>query len=151
MLAYVLLLLLVFEHGFIQICFGIFTFLKFFFLIWFHARRPATLLKRNSRTGVFLWILRNFKEHLTEHLRTTASAHRKNNLENFQEFFCLQSLWKTTEPEIDSQFRSSHLWLLICWKTKLEKKLFFLKKYLSFLQNMHYLQKKMFLYGKKVL
>ena len=32
-----------------------------------------------------------------------------------------------------------------------EKKFFFLKKYLCFLQNIHYLQKKMFLYGKKVL
>ena len=31
------------------------------------------------------------------------------------------------------------------------KKNFFLKKYLCFLQNIHYLQKKMFLYGKKVL
>ena len=33
--------------------------------------RPATLLKRGSNTCVFLWILRNFKEHLffTEHLR----------------------------------------------------------------------------------
>ena len=25
--------------------------------------RPATLLKRDSGTGVFLWILQNFKEH----------------------------------------------------------------------------------------
>ena len=29
------------------------------------------------------------------------------------------------------------------------KKIFFLEKYLCFLQNIHYLQKKMFLYGKK--
>ena len=26
--------------------------------------RPATLLKRDSNTGFFLWILRNFQEHL---------------------------------------------------------------------------------------
>ena len=26
--------------------------------------RPATLLKTGSNTGVFLWILRNFQEHL---------------------------------------------------------------------------------------
>ena len=31
-------------------------------------------LKRDSGTGVFLWILRNFKEYLsTEHLKTTVS------------------------------------------------------------------------------
>ena len=36
--------------------------------------KPATLLKMNSSTGVFLWILRNFQEHLfTEHLRKNAS------------------------------------------------------------------------------
>ena len=40
------------------------------------------------------------------------------------------------------------LWLFICCKTK-SKKNFFLKKYLCFLQNIRYLQKKMFLYGKK--
>ena len=32
-----------------------------------------------------------------------------------------------------------HLWLFICWKTKLKKK-FFLKKDLCFLQNIHHLQ-----------
>ena len=26
--------------------------------------RPVTLLKQDSKTGVFLWILRNFQEHL---------------------------------------------------------------------------------------
>ena len=36
--------------------------------------RPATLLNRDSGTGVFLWILRNFYEHLfIENLRATAS------------------------------------------------------------------------------
>ena len=38
------------------------------------------------------------------------------------------------------------LWLSISGKTKL---IFFWRKYLCFLQNIHYLQKKMFLYGKK--
>ena len=34
--------------------------------------RPAILLKRHFSTGVFLWILKNFWEHLfTEHLWTT--------------------------------------------------------------------------------
>ena len=36
--------------------------------------------------------------------------------------------------------------LFICYKTKLKKSLFFLKKYLCFLQHIHYLQKKMFLH-----
>ena len=40
------------------------------------------------------------------------------------------------------------LWLSISGKTKL---IFFWRKYLCFLQKIHYLQKKMFLYGKKVL
>ena len=34
------------------------------FLIKLHAWRLATLLKRDSKTGVFLWILQNFKEHI---------------------------------------------------------------------------------------
>ena len=44
--------------------------------------------------------------------------------------------------------RSGKLWLFICCKTKLEKKFFFGKIFV-FLQNIHYLQKKIFLYGKK--
>ena len=47
------------------------------------------------------------------------------------------------------------LWLFICCKSKLKKKRFFLKKTFYkiyiILQNINYLQKKMFLYGKKVL
>ena len=42
-----------------------------------------------------------------------------------------------------------HVWLFICCKTKLKKNNFFLKKYLCFLQNIHYLQKKITLHGKK--
>ena len=38
--------------------------------------------------------------------------------------------------------KSWNLWLSICCKTKLKKKNFFLKKYLCFLQNIYYLQKK---------
>ena len=34
------------------------------FLIIMQAFSPATLLKRDSKTGAFLWILRNFSEHL---------------------------------------------------------------------------------------
>ena len=35
------------------------------FLIKFQAFRPATLLRRDSNTGVFLWILQNFYELLS--------------------------------------------------------------------------------------
>ena len=36
---------------------------------------PATLLKKDFGTGVFLWILQNFLEHFfTEHLQVTASV-----------------------------------------------------------------------------
>ena len=45
-------------------------------LIW----RPATLLKRESNTGVFLWILGHCKEDLF--LGTTASV------DNFKPFIC---------------------------------------------------------------
>ena len=34
------------------------------FLIKLQTFRPVTLLKRDSNTGVFLWILRNFYKHL---------------------------------------------------------------------------------------
>ena len=34
------------------------------FLIKLQASRPTTLLKPYSNTGVFLWILQNFQEHL---------------------------------------------------------------------------------------
>ena len=44
------------------------------FLINLQAFRSTALLKRDSNTGVFLWILRNFKNtYLEEHLRTVAS------------------------------------------------------------------------------
>ena len=43
------------------------------FLIKLQTFRPATLLKRDSKTVVFLWILRNFKNtYLEEHLRTAS-------------------------------------------------------------------------------
>ena len=35
------------------------------FLLKLYAFRPATFSKRDSDTGAFLWILWNFKEHLT--------------------------------------------------------------------------------------
>ena len=44
------------------------------FLIKLQTFRPATLLRRDSNTGFFLWNLQSFYEHLfEEHLRTTAS------------------------------------------------------------------------------
>ena len=39
---------------------------------------PTTLLKRDSGTGAFLWVLQNFqKRFLTEHLWTTPSVYRR--------------------------------------------------------------------------
>ena len=35
-----------------------------FFINWVTGLTPAILLKRDSKTGVFLWLLRNFSEHL---------------------------------------------------------------------------------------
>ena len=40
--------------------------------------RPATLLKRDSNTGVFLWSLQNFLEHLFR--RTSASSARRTSM-----------------------------------------------------------------------
>ena len=45
------------KHEILQIFIIVYLFYK-------ASRRPATLLKRDSNTGVFLWILRNFQEHL---------------------------------------------------------------------------------------
>ena len=39
-------------------------------LIWLQYFRSATLLKRDSNTGVFRWILQNFKKHLFWRKRT---------------------------------------------------------------------------------
>ena len=46
-----------------------------------------------------------------------------------------------------SEVLCNRVWLFICYKTKLKKKIFFWKK-MCFLQNIH-LQKKIILYGKK--
>ena len=41
---------------------------------------PATLLKRNSNTGIFLWNLLKFQNnYFEEHLRTTSSVATNNN------------------------------------------------------------------------
>ena len=57
----------------------------------------------------------------------------------------------SSKGEFDSltaQLRS-RIWLFICCKTKLKGKIFFLKKYLCFLQNIHNLQKKKCFYMEK--
>ena len=41
------------------------------------AQRPATLLKTDSNTGIFLWYLRTFKEHIF--YRTPPVAASENN------------------------------------------------------------------------
>ena len=50
---------------------------------------PATLLKTDSDTGVFLWNLRNFSEHLFRRTSPkTASKHRSSFLEVFCRSCC---------------------------------------------------------------
>ena len=66
--------------------------------------RSSTLLKRDSNTGVLLWILRNFQEQLF--LKKT-----------FGEYFCMTSLYtkknntknKTTPNVLRLSFQ--HIWI----------------------------------------
>ena len=52
-------------------------------------QRPATLLRTDSNTGVFLCNFRSFRNiYLEEHLRTTASKHRSSFLEVFCRSCC---------------------------------------------------------------
>ena len=64
-------------------------------------QKPATLLKKDSNTGVFLLILRNFQEHLFQ--RTYSGNY-------FAKPLC------TTDPEISGCFLIQILlpWCLIC-------------------------------------
>ena len=48
-----------------------------------------------------------------------------------------------------SSLTCDRVWLFICCKTKLKKKIFFFEKNICFLQNIHYLQKKNFYTEKK--
>ena len=52
---------------------------------------------------------------------------------------------------IIDEFWAILIWLFICCKTKLKKKIIFFWKNICFLQNIHYLQKKIILHGKKIL
>ena len=57
------------------------------FLTKFQAWRPSTSLKRNSNTGLFLWILRNFEEQLF--YRTPPVAASKEELLNSSSRICI--------------------------------------------------------------
>ena len=58
------------------------------FLIKLQALRPATLLKTDSSTGIFLWILRNFKNiYFGEHMRTAASVDSYLLFYNYIQFY----------------------------------------------------------------
>ena len=48
------------------------------FLIKLQTFRPATLLKSDSNTGVFLRILWNYNTYFEEHLRTATSAYKSS-------------------------------------------------------------------------
>ena len=65
--------------------FGIFT-KKY--RCWTLFLRPATLLKRNSNTGVFLWILRSFKntyyENICKQFLLVIHYYNKINPQSFQ-------------------------------------------------------------------
>ena len=56
-------------------------------------QRPATLLKRNYNTGVFLWILKIFKNRLF--YRTSPAAASEHHKNKAQPEFSKNSLWKT--------------------------------------------------------
>ena len=52
------------------------TYVLVFFLIWLQTFRPATLLRRDSNTGPFQWILWNFEEHVSQLL---LNCYERNN------------------------------------------------------------------------
>ena len=80
----------------------------------------ATLSKRDSNTGVFLWLLRNFKEHLfEEHLRTAASVY-SNDLFKYK-----NCVIKNMLPERFWVYKE---------KSNLQKSISFVKKHLELLK-----------------
>ena len=67
--------------------------------------RPATLLKRDSNTDVFLTILRNFWEHLFWRTFTNGYFCFLKKLENSgEQLFCINSLWATKPLTTQSKF-----------------------------------------------
>ena len=57
------------------------------FLIKLHAWRPAALLKRDSKTDVFLWNLQNFQEHwFWRTSATTASISNNESCSKLQRY-----------------------------------------------------------------
>ena len=91
------------------------------FLIKLQTFRPATLLKRNSNAVAFLWILRNFKEHLfhrtplDEYLRKFSTGAFLCNLQIFKNTKFEEHL-RTTASETcsfswTSLFDNLYFWL----------------------------------------
>ena len=74
------------------------------FLIKLQDSSPAFLLKRDSNTGLFLWILRNFKEHLF--WRTSANRYfclfQVNSLKHLKKIHSkskvIEQIWKYFAP-----------------------------------------------------
>ena len=114
--------------------------------------------KRSSRPNVFCQkgVLRNFAEFTGKHLcQGLSKACNFIKIEILTHVFSCKfcKISKNTfsyraPPVTAFKWTLTQSWLFICCITKLKKKIF-LKKYLWFLQNIHYLQKKMFSYGKK--
>ena len=79
---------------------------------------PAFLLKRDSNTGLFLWILRNFKEHLF--WRTSANRYfclfQVNSLKHLKKIHSkskvIEQIWNTLHPE---QVMKKNHWNVPLW------------------------------------
>ena len=58
-------------------------------------------------------------------------------------------LWCLVNKGKNHFYKGYHLWLFICWKTKLKKKHFFLKKYMLFTKYTLFAEKNVFIWKKK--
>ena len=77
--------------------------------------RPANLLKRDSRTGAFLWILRNFSEHLF--LRNTSGGCLWKTENGFLiAYMCLlPNLWKSNIEKVHDILKLMHIPVNVSW------------------------------------
>ena len=69
---------------------------------------PATSLKRDSSIGVFLWILRDFKNNFEEYLRTAASVNMLKG-QSKQQFSVKinKTIWCTAKDKNEWNFSST--------------------------------------------
>ena len=69
--------------------------------------RPATLLRRGSKTGVFLWILQNFWEHVFRRTSERCSVIKRNRWDVLLSISCFHAQTCTTNMR-----RGTHIQ---CW------------------------------------